>query len=147
MGYGELEPARAGGSGAKGVAPEGAREVADVPRAKADDAILRGESVNIEERLRDLIRRSGELSDAEALQEMMEKLYEAEKKVIDNLKPSDKEIELRRRRLEEIEELMRELEIREIDFEKALVLFQNMLDPETIAMFEAQLTKAAPIVA
>ena len=147
MGYGELEPARTGGSGAKGVAPEETREVADVPRAKADDAILRGESVNIEERLRDLIRRSGELSDAEVLQEMMEKLYEAEKKVIDNLKPSDKEIELRRRRLEEIEELMRELEIREIDFEKALVLFQNMLDPETIAMFEAQLTKAAPIVA
>ena len=146
MGYGELEPARTGGSGAKGVAPEETREVADVPRAKADDAILRGEAVSVEERIRDLIR-SGRVTDAEALQAMMEKLYEAEKKAIDNLKPSDKEIELRRRRLEEIEELMRELEIREIDFEKALVLFQNMLDPETIAVFESQLTKAAPIMA
>ena len=146
MGYGELEPARAGGIGSKADIPADVRKVADAPQAKTDDTILRGEAVSVEERIRDLIR-SGRVTDAEALQAMMEKLYEAEKKAIDNLKPSDKEIELRRRRLEEIKELMRELEIRKDDFEEALVRFRNMLDPETVAAFEAQLTKAAPIVA
>lgn len=105
-------------------------------------AILGGENVILSERFRELIR-TAPVEDVAALMEMMQKVYESEKERIDCLKPSDKIVELRQRRLEELKELMRKTEDAKIDFEEALKQFTNMLPPDLVAAFDDELIKVA----
>ena len=110
---------------------------------KAEAAgILGGESVVLSERLRDLIR-TAPAKDVAALMEMLQRVYESEMERIESLKPSEKIVELRQRRLEELKELMRKTEDAEIEFEEALKQFTNMLPPDLVAAFEDELIKVA----
>lgn len=71
--------------------------------------------------------------ETEALLGIMQQTYDALKAIIDNLKPSDRELENKRRRMEEIKELRNLLLARKIDFEEARQRFINLLDPEDVA--------------
>lgn len=110
-----------------------------VAKTSGPEPVIRGGGVSVEERLRELVR-GGQITDAEALQSMMQKLYETEKATIDNMKPSEKQVELSRRRQQELKKLMRELEDRKIDFEEALVRFKNMLDPDDVELLALKTT-------
>ena len=79
----------------------------------------------------------------ETLLGFMQQMYDATKAIIDNLKPSDRELENKRRRMEEIKELRELLLARKIDFEEARQRFINLLDPEDVAELEKQADREA----
>ena len=85
----------------------------------------------------------GMQSPTEALLGVMQQMYDAMKAIVDNLKPSDKELENKRRRMEEVRELRELLLARKIDFEEARQRFINLLDPEDVAEFEKQADREA----
>ena len=72
-------------------------------------------------------------SPTEAFLGFMQQKYDAMKAIIDNLKPSDKEKENIRRKMEEIKKLREQLLTRKIDLEEARRRFVNLLDPEDVA--------------
>ena len=81
--------------------------------------------------------------ETEALLGIMQQMYDAMKAIVDNLKPSDKELENKRRRMEEVRELRELLLARKIDFEEARQRFINLLDPEDVAELEKQADREA----
>ena len=85
----------------------------------------------------------GMRSPTEALLGIMQQMYDAMKAIVDNLKPSDRELENKRRRMEEIKELQELLLARKIDFEEARQRFINLLDPEDVAELGKQADREA----
>ena len=79
----------------------------------------------------------------EALLAISQQMYESLKNIVNNLKPSKKEMENIRRRQEEIKKLQQEIQDRKIDFEEARVRFINMLDHEDVAEFAKQAEREA----
>ena len=131
----EFRDAATGGVAAGGGKTAAADEVRKTEGAdsagktSADEPILKGAGIE------SIVKSSMKLlqSAPEVLSDIMQQVYETKKATIDNLKPSDKELELRRRRLEELKELQRKLQDEAIDFEQARVQFLSMFDPDDIA--------------
>lgn len=72
-------------------------------------------------------------SETEVFLGIAQQMCESLKAIIDNLKPSDKEKENIRRKMEEIKKLREQLLTRKIDLEEARRRFVNLLDPEDVA--------------
>lgn len=82
----------------------------------------------------------------EALIGLIQQEYEATKAIVDNLKPSEREIENRERRLQELKELEMKLRERKVEYNEALKTFINMLDPDDVAALRKLSDKAVGII-
>ena len=124
------------------VAADAAAEVA-VPSAKPSEGpVLKGDGIeNV------VLAPKGLPGEAptkeEALLSISQQMYESLKNIVNNLKPSKKEMENLRRRQEEIKKLQQEIQDRKIDFEEARVRFINLLDHEDVAEFAKQAEREA----
>jgi len=85
---------------------------------------------------------------AKALMEMMNSYFETAMNTAKNMGPSEKELELRRRRAEELKKQINDLEAKKVTVEEALIRFQNtFLAAADKALLEQNLAKQRPEMA
>lgn len=90
-----------------------------------DAAILTGPALMVAN-IRAQITQAMIARNAATLKAMMDSVIETTKNMVENLAPSEKELELRERKLEELEELRRQFENQEISLEAAAQKFENI---------------------
>lgn len=113
--------------------------------AEGENVILKGDGVAGVVRNRTAHARLSPGKEA-ILVSLIQREYEASKAIIDNLKPSEREIENRERRIQELKKLEARVRERKIEYEEARKTFINMLDPEDAAAFRKLSDKAAGII-
>ena len=82
-------------------------------------------------------------SETEVLLGIAQQMYESLKAIVANLKPSEREKENIRRKMEELEKLRKEVKDRKIDLEQARIRFVNMLDHADVAELAKQADREA----
>ena len=82
-------------------------------------------------------------SEAEVFLGIAQQMYESLKVIVDNLKPSEKEKENIRRKMEELKKLRKEVQDRKLDLEQARMQFINMLDHADVAELSRQADREA----
>ena len=131
-----------GRQGVSGGVGAGRAEAAD---KEGDGVILRGNGVASV--VRKEKTRPWPLPGKEAvLVGFIQRECEATKAIIDNLKPSDREIENRERRIKELKKLESRIRERKIEYEEARKTFINMLPPDDVAAFRKLSDRAAGII-
>ena len=81
-------------------------------------------------------------SETEVFLGIAQQMYESLKAIVANLKPSEKEKENIRRKMEELKKLRKEVQDRKIDLEQARIRFINMLDHADVAELTKQSDRA-----
>ena len=81
-------------------------------------------------------------SETEVLLGIAQQMYESLNAIVANLKPSEKEKENIRRKMEELKKLRKEVQDRKIDLEQARIRFINMLDHADVAELTKQSDRA-----
>lgn len=90
----------------------------------------------------DALRKNAAPDKAKALSEMMNSYFQTMMNIAKNLAPSEKEIDLRIRRKEELEKQIRDLEAKKVTVEEALIRFENtFLAAADKALLEANMAK------
>ena len=72
-------------------------------------------------------------SETEVFLGIAQQMYESLKAIVDNLKPSEREKENIRRKMEELKKLRKEVQDRKLDLEQARMHFVNLLDHADVA--------------
>ena len=81
-------------------------------------------------------------SETEVFLGIAQQMYESLNAIVANLKPSEKEKENIRRKMEELKKLRKEVQDRKIDLEQARIRFINMLDHADVAELTKQSDRA-----
>ena len=130
-----------GNNGHSGIAAAAADDETRTETSAAGAIRSREEVLKVDEQPR--LRDEMTPEQAEMLASLIGQAFGALQNIIENMKPSEQELEVLRRRLEELRQLQHDLKDRKVDYELARKTLANILADEAVNKFLPALDWAA----